>query len=31
MAEAEKGGSKIGLWVITVVLIALAAWMYFRK
>jgi hypothetical protein len=28
---AEKGGSKIGLWVITVVLVILAAWVYFRK
>jgi len=30
MAAKEKESKPI-LWVITVVLIALAAWMYFRK
>jgi hypothetical protein len=28
---AEEGKSKVGLWVITVLLILVAAWVYFRR
>jgi hypothetical protein len=28
---AEEGKSKVGLWVITVLLVLVAAWVYFRK
>jgi hypothetical protein len=28
---AEESKSKVGLWVITVLLILVAAWVYFKK
>jgi hypothetical protein len=28
---AEEGKSKVGLWVITVLLILVAAWVYFKR
>ena len=28
---AEEGKSKVGLWVITVLLIVVAAWVYFKR
>jgi len=31
MEEAKSGGRQAALWVITVVLIALAAYMYFHR
>jgi hypothetical protein len=31
MAQEKSSGSRTGLWLITVALLALAAWLYFTK
>ena len=31
MATKEQGGSRIGYWVLTVILVVIAVYVYFRK
>jgi hypothetical protein len=31
MAEEKDSGKQVVLWIITILLVALAAWMYYRK
>jgi len=31
MATEEQGGSKIGYWILTVILVVIAVYVYFRK
>ncbi len=31
MAQEEKGGSRIGYWILFVILIFVAAYIYFRR